>query len=87
MNPSGAIDDDVVVSVPASQADALRAAVEEAGLPGRILSQVHFVSNGSTFEVVIEGVRVGDPEDRNGWESPFIGAIANHNIRVLVGQM
>ena len=82
MNPSGAIGKNVVVRVPASQADALRAAVREARLPGRIRSHVHFVSRGSTFEVVIEGVRVGSRSKR-----AFMGAIANHKIRVLLGQM
>jgi hypothetical protein len=36
---------------------------------------------------VIEGVRVGHAEQRNGWESPFIAAVADRNIRVLLGQM
>ena len=55
--------------------------------PGRIRSRVHFAYVGSSFEVTIKGVRVGDAEQRNGWESPFIGEIANRNIRVLLGQM
>ena len=87
VNPSGSIGKNVVVRVPASQADDLRAAVADAQLPGRVQSRVHFGYVGSSFEVVIEGVRVGDRAQRNGWESPFIGAIAERNIRVLLGQM
>ncbi len=87
VNPSGSIGKNVVIRVPASQAEALRAAVREARLPGRIRSRVHFAWVDDSFEVVLEGVRVGDREQRNGWESPFIGAIADRNIRVLLGQM
>jgi hypothetical protein len=87
VNPSGSIGKNVVVRVPASQADDLRAAVRDAQLPGRIRSRVHFAWVGDSFEVVLEGVRVGDAEQRNGWESPFIGAIADRKIRVLLGQM
>ncbi len=87
VNPSGSIGKNVVIRVPASQAEAVRAAVREARLPGRIQSRVHLAWVDDSFEAVLEGVRVGDREQRNGWESRFIAAIADRNIRMLLGQM
>jgi hypothetical protein len=87
VRPSGSVGNDVLVMVSSRHAAALRRAVKDAALPLRIRSHVHYMRTTNGFELVIKGVRTGDIEQRNGWESPFLGVLAQHKIMLLLGQM
>jgi hypothetical protein len=88
VRPGGGADsNDVVIKVERSQAGLLRGAVNAANLPEQIRAQMRYVTTPTTFELVIKGVRTGDLEQRSTWENPFMGAIAQRRIELLLGQI
>jgi hypothetical protein len=89
VHANGAIGGDqaVVIKVELGRAAALRRAVKAANLPRRIRTHIHYVRTRSAYELVIRGVRTGDPTERSGWEGPLMGAIAQRKIKLLLGQL
>ena len=89
VHASGAFGGDqaVLIKVKLSRAAALRSAVKEANLPGRIRSHIHYVKTRTSYVLVIRGVRTGDAGERSGWESPLMGAIARRRIQLQLGQL
>ncbi len=88
VRPSGGAEgNDVVIRVRPGQASLLRSAVSAAALPEQIRARMHYVTTPTSYELVIKGVRTGDFEQRSTWENPFMGAIAEWKIKLLLGQL
>jgi hypothetical protein len=88
VRPSGGAEgSDVVIKVGLSQAGLLRSAVNAADLPAQIRGRLRYITTPTSFELVIKGVRTGDFEQRSTWENPFMSAIAQHKIKLLLGQI
>jgi len=48
---------------------------------------MYYITTPTSYELVIKGVRTGDFEQRSAWENPFMGAIAEQKIELLLGQL
>ena len=45
------------------------------------------MTGGGAYVLVIRGVRTGDNAERSSWEAPLLGALAEREVRVLVGRL